>query len=92
MLISVAGRAIGRCVPGRVHRTPRKRCSVDGAYSEGERILSQNRAAAQRRRLFEDDRPQPHFVGGERPGEPGDAGAEDHDVPGTARGHRISIA
>jgi len=43
-----------------------------------------DRAAAQRARLFEDNRPQSQFVGSERPGQAGNAGSENDDVPGIA--------
>src|SRR5271169_4414786 len=43
-----------------------------------------DRAAAQCARLFEDDRPQAEFMGGERRGEASDAGPENDDVPGIA--------
>jgi len=41
-----------------------------------------DRAAAESARLFEDDRPQAQLTGSERPGEAGDAGSENDDVPG----------
>jgi hypothetical protein len=46
--------------------------------------LASRAEAGQRIPLFEDNRPQSQFVGGERPGQAGDAGSENDDVPGIA--------
>src|SRR6516165_10604925 len=48
-------------------------------------------ATSELRRFFQHDRLQAKFVGSQRPGQSGDAGAEDDDVVETAqRGHRLN--